>query len=616
MTPDPRLLPALQALRAGDMRGALAVAETVLADAPQFLPALGIAALAAARLGDRARAEPLLRRQLALAPQDRAARGNLATLLVETGRAGEALDLVRTHDGTHRLARLAGYLHQQAGDLAQAVSAYEAAVAAEPADVEIWNNLGNARAAMGDVTGAAAAYETAIARGLSLPAVFLALCRALRGFESRNARLAAAREGYGRFPDDRELALEFALALAADGQFDVAEAELRKLAAGEDDFGAAHVELGLLLENLNRLDELDAHIDAAQARGLDGGQLAFLRAWSLRRHDRFEEAAREAERIAPTVSPIRSAQLRAEIADRLGNADAAFGWFDTMNRAAVAEFPPSSGPSFRETVVAANALPFATRAVSAAMADGLQDPAFIVGFPRSGTTLLDTLLMAMPELSVLEEQPMLPMTRARFADLATTTDVARLDAARGFYRAQAAAFGALDGRRLVDKNPLHMAQMREVQGLFPAASIVLVERHPCDAVLSCFMANFVLNHAMRSFTTLEEAARTYDAVFTAWERASDALPIKVHRVRYERMVADLAGEMRPLLGFLELPWRDEVLDNQKSAAQRGLVRTASYAQVGRPIYGHARERWRRYRAHMDPVLPILAPWAEKMGYEI
>jgi hypothetical protein len=155
-----------------------------------------------------------------------------------------------------------------------------------------------------------------------------------------------------------------------------------------------------------------------------------------------------------------------------------------------------------------------------------------------------------------------------------------------------------------------------VSRLFPDARVIMVERHPCDAVLSCYMANFQLNDAMRSFTDLEEAARTYDAVFTAWERAVALLPLRVHRIRYERMVADLAGEMRPLLDFLGLPWDEKVLDNQGAAAERGHVRTASYSQVREPIYKRAAGRWERYRAQLAPVLPILAPWAERMGYEI
>ena len=171
-------------------------------------------------------------------------------------------------------------------------------------------------------------------------------------------------------------------------------------------------------------------------------------------------------------------------------------------------------------------------------------------------------------------------------------------------------------RTIVDKHPLHMARMPLVHRLFPEAKIVFVERHPCDAVLSCFMANFQLNHAMRSFVTLDEAARTYDTVFRAWTRAKSLLPLQVHRIRYERMVADLEGEMRPLLDFLGLEWDPKVLDNRAAAAKRAHIRTASYSQVTEPIYRRSAGRWERYRRQMEPVLPILAPWAERMGYSI
>jgi hypothetical protein len=130
------------------------------------------------------------------------------------------------------------------------------------------------------------------------------------------------------------------------------------------------------------------------------------------------------------------------------------------------------------------------------------------------------------------------------------------------------------------------------------------------------MANFQLNRAMVSFTDLDEAARLYDAAFEVWTRATSLLPVRVHIVRYERMVEDLESEMRALLDFLGLAWNAKVLDNRGAAARRDYIRTASYAQVAEPIYGRAAGRWERYRAELAPVLPILAPWAERLGYSI
>lgn len=607
------------ALRAGDFAAAAAQAGQVLAAEPDSLPALAMGALAALRMGRRDEAEALMRRQLALTPEDRAVRGNLATMLVETGRKAEALALARDHGGHHRLARLAGWLHQQAGDNAAAEEAYGAAVTAEPRDFEAWNNLGNLRAERGERVGAAQALERAVSLGASAPEIFLAWCQVLTGVENRPKRLRAAEEGLLRFPGFHELEVERALALAADWRMDEAIDALCAAAASEETFGSAHVELGLLYENLTRLDDLDALLAEAEGRGLDAPEMDFLRAWSLRRKDRYEEAAAYAERIPASINPLRTAQLRGEIADRLGQSDTAFAAFSAMNRESVGQAPPPPGPTYREMLEASLlGLPALAALPSPhPIDDGMRDPAFIVGFPRSGTTLLDTLLGAYGELQVFEEQPMLSEVRDECPDLPVLTDPRRVADARAHYRDAAERHGGpAEGRRVLDKHPLHMALVPDIHRLFPRADVVLVERHPCDAVLSCFMANFTLNHAMRSFTDLEEAARTYHAVFSHWERAIELLPVRVHRVRYERMVADLEGEMRPLVEFLGLDWRDEVLDNEALAQSRGVVRTASYAQIGQPIYTHARERWRRYRQHMEPVLPILAPWVEKLGYEL
>jgi hypothetical protein len=130
------------------------------------------------------------------------------------------------------------------------------------------------------------------------------------------------------------------------------------------------------------------------------------------------------------------------------------------------------------------------------------------------------------------------------------------------------------------------------------------------------MSNFQLNRAMLSFTDLTEAARLYDTVLDAWTRATSLLPVKVHTIRYERMVADLEGEMRKLLAFLGRRWDPAVLDNEAGAAGRGYIRTASYAQVAEPIYARAAGRWERYREQMAGVLPILAPWAARLGYDM
>ncbi len=618
---DTSLAPALDRLRRGDLEGARAAAEAALADDPDRQTLLEFAGFVAARMGQPEAAIPHFRRWLDLSPDNRTARFNLATALVGAGRLEEAAQVCTALEGDPRLLRLAGYAYQQLGSLDEATAAYQAAVAANPSDHESWNNLGNVYTSQGEMSRAIEAFTAAIRLRPDIVPVYFNFSEVLAQADRPEARQALLRQAVTWAPQDPEMHTELGRAECAVPDFAAGERAFREAIRLSPTSISAYVELGVLLENMNRLDELDQLIADADANGVEAAELNFLKAVAGRRRGRFEEALDLAEATPSTINSIRRAQLIAELNDRLGNTEAAFEAYREMNSASLAR-PVLAGPTYRE-MVTANARLLTPERISA-WTGGPVDrefpaPVFLVGFPRSGTTLLDTLLMNMPQLHVLEEQPVLFEvenalgSHDRLAGL--TGDEA--NALRRLY------FAALDkiqpprpGTTAVDKFPLHMTQMPLIHRIFPDTKVIFVERHPCDAVLSCFMSNFQLNLAMRSFTDLEEAARTYDAVFDAWTRAAALLPLNVHRIRYERMVEDLEGEMRPLLDFLGLPWDPNVLDNRASAARREHIRTASYSQVTEPIYRRAAGRWQRYRAQLEPVLPILAPWVERMGYTV
>jgi tetratricopeptide (TPR) repeat protein len=549
-------------------------------------------------------------------------RVNLATALVATGALDEAALACAGAPDDPKLLRITAYLHQGEERHAEAARAYEKVVAAFPRDFESWNNLGNARASAGDSGGAIEALRQALRLSPGHLRIVLNLSDVLAEADRHEERQQLMREAARIAPGDAEIQTELGLAESTMRDFAAAERAYREAIRIDAGAMAAWLELGLLLENLNRTDALAALVADAESRGLAETELDFLRAWSLRREGRFEEAMERALATPPSINPIRRAQLVAELADRLGDAVTAFASFEEMNRASVAARPAPGGPTYRRRVEAGNHWLAGLDAGDWAEAevDRLPPaPVFIMGFPRSGTTLLDTLLMNMTRLHVLEELPIL--THLELA-LDGESRLAGLDAAAAnrlralYFETLASLAPAAPDRIIVDKHPLHMARVPLIHRVFPDARIVFVERHPCDVVLSCFMSNFQLNHAMRSFTDLEEAARSYDSVFTAWTHAEALLPLRVHRIRYENMVEDLASEMRSLLEFLDLPWDDKVLDNRSSAAKREHIRTASYSQVTEPIYRRSSGRWRRYREQMAPALPILAPWAEAMGYEM
>ncbi|HYJ52671.1 MAG TPA: sulfotransferase [Allosphingosinicella sp.] len=509
-----------------------------------------------------------------------------------------------------RRLRAEGFQLQASGRHAEAAERYETVVAQAPEDWEIWNNLGNARRAAGDLDGAIAALSKAAAlRPAELGVQFnfaSALVDAGRRDEAAETLVAAGQS----VPDEAPGLLDLARALSALVRYDEAESLYRRAPSHE----ASWLERGQMLERGNRLDRLPALIAEAEARGLD---LPYLNALALDRDGRAQEALQAALAIPANEVPARRAALIGRLADKAGEADRAFAAYGEMN--ALAE---AASPGARNQAAA-------YRAHVAAIGDMLTEgyaarwrpvgpgerpsPVFLVGFPRSGTTLLDTLLMGHPALNVLEEVPLLERAASALGDFQRLPelDEAETERLRDLYFD---ALGPVDGRTVIDKLPLNLLGAPLIHRLFPDAKFIFAARHPCDVVLSCFMQPFDLNAAMANFLDLTDAARLYALALSFWERARAILLLDVYTLRYEDLVEDKEREMRALIAFLGLVWDDRVLDNQATAIERGPIKTPSYAQVAQPIYQRARGRWERYRAHMAPVLPILAPWAEKLGY--
>jgi hypothetical protein len=167
---------------------------------------------------------------------------------------------------------------------------------------------------------------------------------------------------------------------------------------------------------------------------------------------------------------------------------------------------------------------------------------------------------------------------------------------------------------IVDKMPLNMLRLLLIHCLFPDAKVIFAQRHPGDCVLSGFMQSFTLNDAMACFLTIEDSADFYDAAMTLFNASRAALPVSVYTLVYEELVADPANALHPLIDFLGLEWRPELLDHTATAKARGAIITPSYDQVVQPLSKAPSGRWRRYELQLASVLPVLLPWARRLGY--
>lgn len=246
--------------------------------------------------------------------------------------------------------------------------------------------------------------------------------------------------------------------------------------------------------------------------------------------------------------------------------------------------------------------------------------AVLMGFARSGTTLLEHVLASHPDVVCLEESPTLQDAQQTFIDaedgfqrLAALDDAAWAQERRGYW-ARVREFGAEPaGKVFIDKLPLATTKIPVISTLFPEARILFAIRDPRDVVLSCFRRSFKMNPSMYEFVDLERAARFYDATMRAGALYRARCPIAVHEVRYERFVHDFEAEARAVCAFLGVDWSDELRDFAEKAKTRR-IKTPSAPQVARGLYTDGVGQWRRYRDELAPALPILQPWVERFGY--
>ena len=245
---------------------------------------------------------------------------------------------------------------------------------------------------------------------------------------------------------------------------------------------------------------------------------------------------------------------------------------------------------------------------------------FLVGFPRSGTTLAETALTNHPDVVSLEERFTLETGAMRF--LVDRRGVRALETASDFvlapsredYWARVRQYGVDPTDKIfIDKNPFNTLKLPLIYKLFPNAKVIFCLRDPRDVVLSCFRRRFNINGSTFEFLDLQSAAENYDATMRLADILREKQDLPEHALVYERMVEDFSGTLRKACEFIGADWRDDLLD-VAARGRRGDVASASSAQIARGLFTDGVGQWRRYRDQMKPVAGLLAPWVRRYGY--
>jgi tetratricopeptide (TPR) repeat protein len=257
----------------------------------------------------------------------------------------------------------------------------------------------------------------------------------------------------------------------------------------------------------------------------------------------------------------------------------------------------------------------------AAKADGAAGHVFLLGFPRSGTTLLDVTLDGSPQVVTLEEHDLLtegvlafmrepldfgPLAQAESAPLAALREA--------YWQGVRNAGVDVAGKVFVDKYPLNTLKLPLIAKLFPRAKILFAVRDPRDVVLSCFRRRFRMNPAMYELLTLPGAAAFYAAAMEFAHAVKRRLALDWHEVCYERLVAGFEQEIRGVCDFVGLEWSADMADFAGRVQSREHA-TPSTAQLTRGLVTSATAQWRHYEVYLQPARPALTPWLQRFGYD-
>ena len=246
--------------------------------------------------------------------------------------------------------------------------------------------------------------------------------------------------------------------------------------------------------------------------------------------------------------------------------------------------------------------------------------AFLVGFPRSGTTLLDTILLAEPNTIVLEEKPYIREARDKYFsqnnnNLYSIKEITEdeIIEIRNSYLKQLNIKDINDDKLIIDKLPLTLTELGFIKIIFPESKIIFALRHPCDVVFSCYATFFKPNQAMINFLNLNDTVKFYDAVFSLFEFYENELNLNYIKIKYENVVNNFEDEIKKLFNYLGLKFDSNIQNFYIKVKERGIISTPSYNQVSNPIYKSSIGRWKKYEKFIN-IEKKLQKWIKKFDY--
>jgi len=248
---------------------------------------------------------------------------------------------------------------------------------------------------------------------------------------------------------------------------------------------------------------------------------------------------------------------------------------------------------------------------------------FQLGFPRSGTTLVESVVASDIRIETSNEVPLWSaalevllqagLRPGSMLEEIPRQPIALLERARRAYWDMVSAEFGSDFEMFVDKQPMNTVYLAHIGLLFPEAKIIFCERDPRDVCLSCFFQWFTINASNKHFLEWQDTAAFYRQVMDYWLTLQPLLGSTVYTLRYEDFVDDFAGEAKKLFRFLGLSWDPRVLTFHETNRER-YFHTPSNPAIRKGVEAKAAPRWHHYPDAIAEVQPVLDPIITQMGY--
>ena len=612
---DALQLSGLCALQAGDNTAARQFLDRALALRQDVASVFNHRGVALRRLGESERALADFSRSAALEPRAADPHYNRGNALRELGRLREALEAYRlaarlAPDRADILNNLGGCL-KELNIHAEALACYDKLLALAPRSAEIHANRGVVLHALGRFEEALASQDRALAIDQQFAEAWCKRAAALTALSRYGDALESASKAIALEPGNAAAYATRGAALVEMGRGGEAAESFEQSLALKPDIVEARLGLARLASEQGRFSEAEALFEAV--RRDEPGNVGSLHGLSgVRKYasgdplfQAFADRLREGGLSADERELLHHGY--AKICNDAGRLDDAMAHFALSKQCCASRFDlDRHRAAFAGIKQLFTASLFAERQ---GFGSADERPVFVVGMPRSGTTLTEQILSAHGRVQGLGElQDMAQISKLLGGGLGEisqfTAALSKLDAAgsRDLAARYCEAYrGAEAGMlRLVDKRPHNYELLGLIALLFPNARIIHCRRNAMDTCLSMYMQNFNVSHGYnRDLATLGHYYRAYEDLMVHW---AEVLPLPIFDCTYEATVNDLETSARGLIDFIGLDWDPACLDYHRQGSQ---VRTPSQWQVRQPVYRSSVEAWRRYESHLRPLKNVL-----------